>query len=199
VLAFLWVTVAGRLSDQIGRKTMYLIGCACMGVFGFIYFALLDHGSSTVIFIAVAVSWIPVMTLYGPEAALIAEAFSPRLRYSGASLGYQLASIIAGGPAPFIATALFAAYHSSLPIAFYILGCSVVGAIATALLADYTGKEISGEYEGVNNQDIYEVAQVGANAHFLPERMLMAGKNRPRCRRSCAQRVLRSMNSGQRR
>jgi MFS family permease len=149
VLAFIWVTVAGRLSDHIGRKTMYLIGCACMGVFGFVYFALLDHGSPTVIFITVAISWIPVMTLYGPEAALIAEAFSPRLRYSGASLGYQLASVIAGGPAPFIATALLAAYHSSFPIALYILGCSVVGAIATALLADYTGKEISAEYEGV--------------------------------------------------
>ena len=62
------------------------------------------------------------MTLYGPEAALIAESFSPRLRYSGASLGYQLASIIAGGPSPFIATGLFATYHSSLPIAFYISG-----------------------------------------------------------------------------
>ena len=60
------------------------------------------------------------MTQYGPEAALIAESFSPRLRYSGASLGYQLASIIAGGPSPFIATWLFATYHSSLPIAIYI-------------------------------------------------------------------------------
>jgi hypothetical protein len=50
--------------------------------------------------------------MYGPQAALIAESFTPRLRYSGASLGYQLASIIAGGPAPLIATALFARYHS---------------------------------------------------------------------------------------
>jgi len=89
------------------------------------------------------------MTMYGPEAALIAEAFSPRLRYSGASLGYQLASIIAGGPAPFIATALFATYHSSLPIAIYIAGCAVIGIVATALLPDYTNKEISAEYEGV--------------------------------------------------
>ena len=74
------------------------------------------------IFLAIALSLMPVMTLYGPEAALIAEAFAPRLRYSGASLGYQLASIIAGGPAPFIATRLFAAYQSRHAIAFYILG-----------------------------------------------------------------------------
>ena len=73
------------------------------------------------IFVAIALSLLPVMTQYGPEAALIAESFSPRLRYSGTSLGYQLASIIAGGPAPFIATWLFATYHSSLPIAIYIV------------------------------------------------------------------------------
>jgi hypothetical protein len=102
-----------------------------------------------VIFFAIAISGIPVMTLYGPEAALIAESFSPRLRYSGASLGYQLASVIAGGPAPFIATALFAAYHSSLVIAIYIMTCAIIGIVATALLTDYTGKEISAEYERV--------------------------------------------------
>jgi hypothetical protein len=64
-------------------------------------------------------SLISIMTLYGPQAALIAESFDPRLRYSGAGLGYQLASIIAGGPAPFIAAALFAAYQSGYAIAFY--------------------------------------------------------------------------------
>jgi MFS family permease len=149
VLGFLWVTVAGRLSDHIGRKNMYIIGCVFMGIFGFVYFAMLDTKSPTLIFIAVALSLLPVMTMYGPEAALIAEAFSPRLRYSGASLGYQLASIIAGGPSPFIATALFATFHSSLPIALYILLCAVIGIIATALLSDQTNKEISAEYEGV--------------------------------------------------
>ena len=101
------------------------------------------------IFIAVALSGLPVMTMYGPEAALIAESFSPRLRYSGASLGYQLASIIAGGPSPFIATALFAAFASSLPIALYILACAVIGIVATALLTDYTNKDISEEYDKI--------------------------------------------------
>ena len=71
--------------------------------------------------------------------------FTPRLRYSGASLGYQLASIIAGGPSPFIATWLFATYGSTLPIALYILVCAIIGIIATALLTDYTNKEISAE------------------------------------------------------
>src|ERR1700722_16531677 len=149
VLGFMWVTVAGYLSDIVGRKNMFMIGCVIMGIFGFVYFALLDTLMPTVIFIAIAISLLPVMNLYGPEAALIAEAFSPRLRSSGGSMGYQLASFIAGGPSPFIATALFAAYKSSLPIAIYIAGISVIGLIATACLKDYTNKEISAEYQNV--------------------------------------------------
>src|SRR3954451_5307070 len=101
-LGFIWAPIAGALSDKIGRRQMYIIGCIFVAVFTFVYFAMLDTRSPTLIFIAVALSFIPVMTMYGPEAALIAEAFTPRLRYSGASIGYQLASIIAGGQAPFI-------------------------------------------------------------------------------------------------
>jgi MFS family permease len=149
VLGFLWVTVAGHLSDRIGRKNMYIIGCLFVAIFGFVYFALMNTKVPAVVFIAVALSGLPIMTMYGPEAALIAESFSPRLRYSGSSLGYQLASIIAGGPSPFIATALLAAFASSFPIALYILGCAVVGIVSTSLLTDYTNRDISEEYDKV--------------------------------------------------
>src|ERR1700745_2625412 len=149
VLGFLWVPLAGHLSDRIGRKRMYAIGSVFVGVFGFIYFALLDTKVPALIFVAIALSLLPVMTCYGPQAAMIAESFTPRRAYSGSSLGYQLASIIAGGPSPFIATALFATFQSSLPIALYILGCAIIGLIATALLTDYTNKDISAEYERV--------------------------------------------------
>ena len=149
VLGFIWVVIAGYLSDFVGRKNMFMIGCAFMGVFGFVYIALLNTGIPWVIFLTIAVSLLPVMTQYGPEAALIAESFTPRLRYSGTSIGYQLASIIAGGPSPFIATWLFATYGTAWPIAFYILLCAIIGIVSTALLADYTNKEISAEYEAV--------------------------------------------------
>jgi MFS family permease len=149
VLGFLWVIAAGTLSDRVGRKNMFMIGCVFVAVYGFIYFGLLDTKVPILIFIAVALSLLPVMTCYGPEAALIAESFTPRLRYSGTSLGYQLASIIAGGPAPMIATALFAAFHWSLPIALYMVACAVIGVISTSLLTDYTSKDISAEYEWV--------------------------------------------------
>jgi uncharacterized membrane protein len=110
---------------------------------------MLDTRHPVVVFVAIAISLIPVMTQYGPEAALIAESFTPRLRYSGASLGYQLASVIAGGPSPFIATWLFATYGSTFPIALYILLCALIGIGATAMLTDYTNKDISEEYAGV--------------------------------------------------
>jgi MFS family permease len=149
VLGFLWIPVAGHLSDRIGRKNMYMIGSVFVGIFGFIYFAMLDTTLPALIFIGIVLSSLPGTTCYGPQAALIAESFSPRLRYSGTSLGYQLASIIAGGPSPFIATALFAAFASSFSIALYILGCAVIGIVATALLTDYTNKDISEEYDKI--------------------------------------------------
>jgi MFS family permease len=148
-LGFVWVVIAGYLSDLVGRKKMYMIACVISGLFGFVYFGLLDTKVPSLIFLAVALGLLPIMTLYGPQAALIAESFSPRLRYSGTSLGYQLASIIAGGPSPFIATALFATFASSLPIALYILGCGVIGLVAVSLLTDYTNRDVSQEYEGV--------------------------------------------------
>ena len=147
VVSFVTIPLSGHISDRIGRRRMYLIGAAVTGLFGFLYFGMVDTAIPWVVFIAIVLSLIPHDMMYGPQAALIAEAFTPRLRYSGASLGYQLASIIAGGPAPLIATALFAAYHSGYAIAIYIAACAVVSLIATALMPDYTGQDISAEYD----------------------------------------------------
>jgi MFS family permease len=114
---FFTITFFGRLSDRIGRKNMYMIGAIVTGVFGFVYFGMLNTGSVAIIFLAIVVSLVPHDMMYGPQAALIAESFTGRLRYSGSSLGCQLASIIAGGPAPLIATRLFGTYHTPYAIA----------------------------------------------------------------------------------
>jgi MFS family permease len=137
----------GYVSDRIGRRKMYLIGAATVGVFGFIYFGLLNTGSLPLIFLAIVVSFIPHDMMYGPQAALIAESFTGRVRYSGASLGYQLASVIAGGPAPLIATWLYAQFQSAYAVACYMLVCAVITIISAVLMTDYTGKDIEGEYE----------------------------------------------------
>jgi len=146
-VSFVTIPLSGHISDLIGRRKMYLIGAATTGIFGFVYFGLVDTAVPSLVFIAIVLSLIPHDMQYGPQAALIAEAFTPRLRYSGASLGYQLASVIAGGPAPLIATALFAAYHSGYAISIYIAACAVVSLIAAALMPDYTGQDISAEYD----------------------------------------------------
>jgi MFS family permease len=147
VLSFFSIPFFGHLSDRIGRKKMYVIGAVTTGVFGFVYFGMLGTGSLVVIFIAIVLSLIPHDMMYGPQAALIAESFTGRLRYSGSSLGYQLASIIAGGPAPLIATWLYGTYGTPWAIAAYIAVCAIVTLIAVAMMKDYTGKDIEGEYE----------------------------------------------------
>jgi MFS family permease len=145
VLSFVSIPLFGHVSDRIGRKRMYAWGALATGIFGFGYFALLNTANPTLIFLAILVSLVPHGMLYGPQAALIAESYRGQVRYSGASLGYQLASVIAGGPAPFIATWLYARYHSAYAIAAYIAACSLITLIATACMTDYTGKDIDAD------------------------------------------------------
>ena len=147
VVSFVTIPLSGHISDRIGRRKMYLIGVVLTGLFGFLYFGMVDTAIPSAVFIAIVLSLIPHDIQYGPQAALIAESFTPRLRYSGSSLGYQLASIIAGGPAPIIATALFATYQSGYAIAIFIAGCAVISAVAAAFMPDYTGQDISAEYD----------------------------------------------------
>jgi len=146
-LSFISIPLSGHISDRIGRRRMYLLGAAVTGLFGFLYFGMLGTAIPSAVFIAIVLSLIPHDMQYGPQAALIAEAFTPRLRYSGCSLGYQLASVIAGGPAPLIATWLFATYHSGYAIAVYILACAVISLVSASFMPDYTGKDISEEYD----------------------------------------------------
>ena len=143
VVSFVSIPLFGHISDRIGRKKMYMLGAATVGVFGFIYFGMLNTGSLVLIFLAIVLSLIPHDMMYGPQAALIAESFTGRLRYSGASLGYQLASVIAGGPAPLIATWLFAQYGSAYAVAFYILVCAVLTLVATSMMTDYSRENTS--------------------------------------------------------
>jgi MFS family permease len=147
VVSFFSIPFLGYLlSGRIGRKNMYMIGAVTMGIFASVYFAMLKTGIAAIIFLAIVISLVPHDMMYGPQAALIAESFTGHLRYSGSSLGCQLASIIAGSVAPLIATWLFAAYQSAYPVAIYIAVCAVLTLTATALMANYTGMLISAEY-----------------------------------------------------
>ena len=149
VIGLFLIPSAGHLSDRIGRKRTYLIGCVVTMIYGFLFFALLDTRQPALVFLAIILGAIQNALVYGPLASLIAEQFTPRMRYSGASIGYQLASIIAGGPAPLIAAWLLATYKSGFPIAVYIFVCAVIAFVATLRMTEYSKKDISEEYEHV--------------------------------------------------
>jgi MFS family permease len=145
VLSLFNVPFFGHLSDKIGRKRMYMIGAVLTLLFAFPYIALLQTAAPALVFLAVFLSLIPHDMQYGPQAALIAETFNTRLRYSGAGIGYQLASVFAGGPAPLIAAAL-------VPISIWLVGgyiaaMAVVTLIALAFLPDRTHADLSLEGE----------------------------------------------------
>jgi MFS family permease len=129
-VGLLSVPLFGFLSDLIGRRLMYGIGIVCVALYAFPYFGLLNTKTAGLVLVAIVVSLIFHDMQYGPQAALIAESFGTGLRYSGAGIGYQLASVIAGGPAPLIATAILSATGSSTWISVYIIGCCVVSMIA---------------------------------------------------------------------
>ena len=149
VLGFLWVPIAGHLSDRIGRRRMYVIGSVLVGIFGFIYFALLDTKTPTLIFFGIALSLLPMMTCYGPQAALIC-----RKLHTSAALQRCFARLSAGLDYRRWPIAVYrhgAVCDVSLELAdrLYILLCGVLGIIAASLLTDYTNRDISAEYHGV--------------------------------------------------
>jgi metabolite-proton symporter len=129
-LGLISVPFFGHLSDRLGRRLVYGTGIVCTGLYAFPYFQLLDTRTSGMVLLAIVVSLIVHDMQYGPQAALIAESFGTNIRYSGAGLGYQLASVIAGGPAPLIAAAILQSTGSSTGISWYIVGCTVISFIA---------------------------------------------------------------------
>jgi len=116
-----FIPLFGALSDRVGRRPVYLIGAIGAAIWTFAFFALLDTGSFALIVIAAVVALILHAAMYGPQASFIAEMFPTQVRYSGASMGYQLAGILGGALAPIIATALLGAYKSSIPVSLYVV------------------------------------------------------------------------------
>ncbi|HZB29143.1 MAG TPA: MFS transporter [Streptosporangiaceae bacterium] len=137
----------GYMSDRVGRKRIYVAGAVAMLLWSYPYFALLDTRSTGLVMLAIVLAW-PIHDMqYGPQATFIAESFTGRLRYSGASLGYQLASLTAGGPAPLIAVWLLDTYESSAMIAAYMALCALVSIVAALLLKERSHQDYGSEYD----------------------------------------------------
>ena len=134
---FFAIPLFARLSDRIGRRPVYAFGGLGLAVWSFAMFPLLGSGSNAQIYLALVVGLVLHGAMYGPQAAMIAELFPTRIRYSGVSIAYQLTSIVAGSLAPIIALALYQRYGSALPVAIYVgVACAISG--LSALLARET-------------------------------------------------------------
>jgi MFS family permease len=127
--------LCGAMSDRIGRCGIFILGAVLSGLWGFAVFPLIDTGSPLLVTVAITVELLCISLMYGPQAALFAELFPKSVRYSGASLGYQIGTVLGGGLAPIIATALFAHYHSSRPISLYLFAMCVISLVSILLLA----------------------------------------------------------------
>ncbi|KAA2261165.1 MHS family MFS transporter [Solihabitans fulvus] len=140
---FVTIPLWGALSDRLGRRVVYLFGAVGVGVWGFVFFQLLNTKSYWLIVLAATVGLVLHGAMYGPQAAFFSELFGTRVRYSGASIGYQLASILAGGLAPLIATALLKAYGGTLPVSLYVAGMCVLTVVAVSLSRETRGTSLT--------------------------------------------------------
>jgi MFS transporter, MHS family, shikimate and dehydroshikimate transport protein len=122
------------LTDRVGRRPVYLIGAVLLGLWAFPMFWLVDTRNIVLITVALTLGQVFLSMMYGPQAALYAEMFSARVRYSGASLGYQGASVFAGGLAPIIMVWLLEATGTSLSVSFYILAMAAVTFLSVYLI-----------------------------------------------------------------
>jgi metabolite-proton symporter len=126
----------GALSDRVGRRPVYLFGAAMTALWAFPLFWLLDTASPPLVWLALVVAFVfSHAAMYGPQAAFLSELFGTHVRYSGASLGAQLAAVLAGGTSPFIATLLLARYGTPA-LAMYVIAMALVTIVAVLLATE---------------------------------------------------------------
>jgi len=137
LVQFFTIPLFGLLSDVVGRRPVYLGGAVSLALFAFPYFWLVDTGNPLSVGLATIVSLVIVAAMYGPQAAFFSELFGTDVRYTGASIGYQLASPLAGGLAPLISVSLLEwAGGRSWPVAVYLIVLSIMTLVSVWLAAE---------------------------------------------------------------
>ena len=134
----------GLLSDFVGRRPVYVFGALFTGAFGFAFFGLLETANTLSLFAAMIIALaVGHSAMYGPQASFFSELFGTRVRYTGASLGYQLSTIVSGGLSPLIATDLLRRTGKSWPIALYIAGMGLLTALSVLWSGETAHREIA--------------------------------------------------------
>jgi MFS family permease len=141
------IPLFGTLSDRLGRRPVILAGAIGTALVAYPVFWLLDTGARSMVWLAMILGFTCHAAMYAPQSAFFSELFGTRVRYSGASLGTQLASVLAGGLSPFIATALLRRGYGRGALALYLIGLASV-TIVSVFLASET-----------HETDIHEVEQ----------------------------------------
>nr|AYM53293.1 major facilitator superfamily protein [Cystobacter fuscus] len=127
----------GALSDTLGRRPVYIGGAVGCALLAFPFFRLIDTQQTGLVWLAITLGIIAHAAMYGPQASFFSELFGTRVRYSGASLGYQLASVFAGGLSPLIATALLSGSNGQAwPVSVYMVGLALVTLVSVYLSAE---------------------------------------------------------------
>ncbi|HEX4613490.1 MAG TPA: MFS transporter [Urbifossiella sp.] len=133
----------GALSDRVGRKPVYLGGAVFLAAFAFPFFWAVGTREREWVWAALAVGMVGHAAMYGPQAAFLSELFGTRVRYTGASLGYQLAAPLSGGAAPLVATALLAwSGGAPWPVGLYLVGMGLVTVAAVLLAAETRHRDL---------------------------------------------------------
>jgi MFS transporter, MHS family, shikimate and dehydroshikimate transport protein len=136
----------GALSDRVGRKPVYLFGAISTAVLAYPLFLLLDTGSPPLVWLALILTFIcSHAAMYAPQAAFLSELFGTRVRYSGASLGAQLSSVLAGGLSPIIATALLTYGYGRGALALYLIGMAIITIISVIIATETLRHDIEAE------------------------------------------------------
>jgi len=140
---FFAIPMFAALSDRIGRRPVYAFGGLGLAAWSFVLFRLLGSGDSLSIVMALVVGLVLHGAMYGPQAAMITELFPTRIRYSGASIAYQLTSIVAGSLAPIIAVWLYKSYDSAMPVVIYLATACAISGISALLARETKGVELA--------------------------------------------------------
>jgi MFS transporter, MHS family, shikimate and dehydroshikimate transport protein len=149
----------GALSDRVGRRPLYLGGALFSLLFAFPFFWMLNTKASILIWLAIVLGVnVGHDLMYGPQAAFFSELFGTRVRYSRASLGYQLASVFAGGFAPLVAAALLEGFGYGA-VAIYMAVMAAITVVATWLASETYDSDI---HVDIHVDDVRERELVGA-------------------------------------